>query len=74
MKENINFVFTPKFIELYDLWEQGKITNKDFLEKSGLKPATFFYMAAEYRQYKKSEIELVIEEVEDVLNNKRISE
>ena len=47
--------FSETFIALYDLWEQGQITNSEFLEKSGLKPATFFYMVTEYRQYKKSE-------------------
>ena len=38
--------------ELYEQWENQKITSKEFLEKSGLKRATFYNLITEYRQMK----------------------
>ncbi len=38
--------------ELYEQWESKKITSKEFLEKSGLKRATFYNLITEYRQMK----------------------
>jgi hypothetical protein len=39
--------------ELYEQWENQKITSKEFLEKSGLKRATFYNLITEYREMKK---------------------
>lgn len=36
--------------ELYDEWEQGKITSKYFLEQSGLKKATFYNKITQYKK------------------------
>ncbi len=38
--------------ELYEQWESKKITSKEFLEKSGLKRATFYNLITEYKQMK----------------------
>lgn len=38
--------------ELYEQWENQKITSKEFLQKSGLKRATFYNLITEYRQMK----------------------
>lgn len=38
--------------ELYEQWENQIITSKEFLEKSGLKRATFYNLITEYKQMK----------------------
>ena len=35
--------------ELYELWSNEKISSKEFLQRSGLKKATFYNMITEYR-------------------------
>ncbi len=45
--------FPKNWAELYEQWETKKITSKEFLEKSGLKRATFYNLITEYRQMKK---------------------
>ncbi len=42
--------FPENWAELYEQWENGKIASKDFLEKTGLKRATFYNLITEYRQ------------------------
>lgn len=44
--------FPENWEELYDEWERKIITSKEFLEKSGLKRATFYNMITEYREIK----------------------
>lgn len=36
--------------ELYSAWERGTISSKEFLERSGLKKATFYNKIADYRE------------------------
>ena len=35
--------------ELYELWSNEKISSREFLQRSGLKKATFYNMITEYR-------------------------
>ncbi len=37
--------------ELYDKWQAGEITGKDFMKATGIKRGTFYHMAAEYKEY-----------------------
>lgn len=36
--------------ELYEKWQNKEITSKDFMEKSGLKKATFYNVLTEYKE------------------------
>lgn len=45
--------FPEKWDELYELWSDKKITSKEFLEKSGLKKATFYNLLTEYKEIQK---------------------
>lgn len=45
--------FPDNWDELYERWEQEKISSKEFLAKSGLKRATFYNMMTEYREIQK---------------------
>lgn len=42
--------YPENWAELYEQWENEKITSKEFLEKSGLKKATFYNLLASYRE------------------------
>lgn len=42
--------FPDNWAELYELWEKKEITSVEFLEKSGLKRATFYNMIKQYQQ------------------------
>lgn len=44
--------FPENWTELYEQWENQIITSKEFLEKSGLKRATFYNLITEYKQMK----------------------
>lgn len=41
-------VFPDNWDELYEKWNEYKITSAEFIEKTGLKKATFYNMLAEY--------------------------
>lgn len=41
-------VFPDNWDELYEKWNKYKITSAEFIEKTGLKKATFYNMLAEY--------------------------
>ena len=43
-------VFPDTWDELYALWERHEISSKEFIEKSGLKKATFYNLLAEYKE------------------------
>ena len=43
-------VFPDTWDELYVLWEKHEISSKEFIEKSGLKKATFYNLLAEYKE------------------------
>ena len=47
---NIHGKYPENWAELYEQWENEKITSKEFLEKSGLKKATFYNLLASYRE------------------------
>lgn len=42
--------FPDNWEDLYEAWEKGKISSKKFMEKSGLKKATFYNMITEYKE------------------------
>ncbi|MDU5027934.1 MAG: hypothetical protein E6271_05810 [Negativicoccus succinicivorans] len=42
--------FPDNWEELYEKWEDNKISSKEFLDRSGLKRATFYNMITEYRE------------------------
>ena len=42
--------FPDNWEELYEKWEDGEISSKEFMDKSGLKKATFYNMIAEYKE------------------------
>lgn len=42
-------VYPENWNELYDAWEDGSITAKEFMEQAGLKKGTFYHLAASYR-------------------------
>lgn len=42
-------VYPENWNELYDEWEDGSITAKEFMEQAGLKKGTFYHLAASYR-------------------------
>lgn len=41
--------FPDNWDDLYKKWENGSITSKQFMDKSGLKKATFYNLVTEYR-------------------------
>jgi len=41
--------FPDGWDEMYTRWESGELTSKEFLDKSGLKKATFYNKLADYR-------------------------
>lgn len=45
--------FPDDWDELYEQWENGQITSKDFIAASGLKKATFYNMMTEYKEIQK---------------------
>ena len=45
--------FPDDWDELYEQWENGQITSKDFICASGLKKATFYNMMTEYKEIQK---------------------
>lgn len=42
--------FPDNWEELYEEWEKDKISSKEFMDKSGLKKATFYNMITEYKE------------------------
>ncbi|MBS5943135.1 MAG: resolvase [Finegoldia magna] len=46
--------FPNNWEELYENWENNNISSKEFLDKSGLKKATFYNMITEYREILKA--------------------
>ena len=42
--------FPDNWEELYEKWEDNKISSKEFLDRSGLKRASFYNMITEYRE------------------------
>lgn len=45
--------FPDNWDELYELWSQDKISSREFIERSGLKKATFYNLMAEYKDIQK---------------------
>lgn len=43
-------IFPDNWEELYNLWINHEITSKEFINKSGLKKATFYNLLGEYRR------------------------
>lgn len=46
--------FPDNWEELYENWENNNISSKEFLDKSGLKKATFYNMITEYKEILKA--------------------
>ncbi len=46
--------FPNNWEELYENWENNDISSKEFLDKSGLKKATFYNMITEYKEILKA--------------------
>lgn len=46
--------FPDNWDELYEQWEKNKISSKEFLQKSGLKKATFYNLVTEYKAVKQA--------------------
>lgn len=46
--------FPNNWEELYENWENNNISSKEFLDKSGLKKATFYNMITEYKEILKA--------------------
>lgn len=46
--------FPDDWAELYEQWEDKRITSGEFLKKTGLKKATFYNMITEYRELKQA--------------------
>ena len=42
--------FPSNWENLYALWDNGEISAKEFMEKSGLKKGTFYHLVNEYRE------------------------
>lgn len=42
--------FPSNWESLYALWDNGEISAKEFMEKSGLKKGTFYHLVNEYRE------------------------
>lgn len=45
--------FPDNWDELYELWDNGEITSRQFIEQSGLKKATFYNLLTEYKEIQK---------------------
>ncbi len=45
--------FPNDWDELYEKWENGQISSKEFIDASGLKKATFYNMITEYKEIQK---------------------
>lgn len=46
--------FPDNWEELYEKWEKGEISSKEFMDRSGLKKATFYNMITEYKEILKT--------------------
>ena len=46
--------FPDNWEDLYEKWERDEISSKEFLDKSGLKKATFYNMITEYKEMLKA--------------------
>ncbi len=46
--------FPDNWEELYEKWENGNLSSKDFIEQSGLKKATFYNMVTDYKELLKA--------------------
>lgn len=46
--------FPDQWDELYEKWENGEITSKDFMISTGLKKATFYNLLTEYKEIQKN--------------------
>ena len=42
--------FPDNWEQLYKAWDNGEITAKEFIEKSGLKKGTFYHLITEYKE------------------------
>lgn len=42
--------FPKNWEQLYNTWNTGKITSKEFIEQSGLRKGTFYHLLLEYRE------------------------
>ena len=42
--------FPDNWESLYTAWDDGKITAKEFMDKSGLKKCTFYHLVNEYKE------------------------
>ena len=51
--------FPDEWDELYEKWENKKITSKEFMEQSGLKKATFYNMLTEYKTMLKEQSDYI---------------
>lgn len=51
--------FPDEWDELYEKWENKKITSKEFMEQSGLKKATFYNMLTEYKAMLKEQSDYI---------------
>ena len=47
--------FPEGWDEMYEEWEKKKISSKTFMEKSGLKKATFYNLLTEYKDILKEQ-------------------
>ena len=52
-------IFPDNWEELYDLWINHEITSKEFINKSGLKKATFYNLLSEYRRIQELNLEYI---------------
>ncbi|WP_139283725.1 hypothetical protein [Selenomonas sp. KH1T6] len=43
--------YPDKWADLYEKWEAGEITGRDFMKETGVKRGTFYHMVAEYKEY-----------------------
>jgi possible resolvase len=50
-------IFPNNWEELYELWINHEITSKEFINKSGLKKATFYNLLGEYRRIQELNLE-----------------
>lgn len=52
-------IFPDNWEELYSLWINHEITSKEFINKSGLKKATFYNLLSEYRRIQELNLEYI---------------
>ena len=43
--------YPENWSELYEKWQAGEITGRDFMKVTGIKRGTFYHMVAEYKEY-----------------------